>query len=130
MLELDATGRVPEFREVGWEKLIARFVDQEPEGVPEWMQQAIRSTDIQQFIDWCLALPDWTSHDWDVLAHVSTPTLFVVGEHEDPSDETAAGAALMPDARRIRVPGQGHIGAFIHGDLVVDDVIGFLAAHG
>jgi hypothetical protein len=51
-------------------------------------------------------MPDWGWDEWEALPRVGTPTLFVVGELEDPDDETAEGAALMPNASRFRVLGQ------------------------
>lgn len=121
--------RVPELREHGWEKLIARFDQQEPEPVPEWMKQRIRATDVQQFIDWFLALPDWNWNEWEALPLISVPTLYLTSELEDPRDETAKAAALMPDGRRFRIPGQGHINAFLGSRVVLSEVTPFLAKH-
>jgi pimeloyl-ACP methyl ester carboxylesterase len=121
--------RVPEFREHGWTKLIARFDEREPDGVPDWMKERIRATDIQQFIDWLLAWPDWNWNEWGSLGHVVAPTLLVAGELEDPEDETGQAAALMPNATRLRVAGHGHINAFIKSPLVLPRVRSFLAEH-
>jgi len=121
--------RVPELREHGWEKMLARFDDQEPEPVPEWMKARIRVTDTQQFIDWFLALPDWEWNEWESLGQVVAPTLFVTGELEDPGDETATAAALMPNGTRFRIPGQGHINAFLKSRQVLPQVSAFLAKH-
>ncbi|HEV3342589.1 MAG TPA: alpha/beta hydrolase [Pirellulales bacterium] len=121
--------RVPEFREYGWERLIARFTEREPDGVPDWMKQRIRATDIQQFIDWLLAWPDWNWSEWESLPHIAAPTLLVAGELEDPEDETGKAASLMPNGTRMRVNAQGHINAFIKSPLVLPQVTGFLARH-
>jgi len=121
--------RVPELREYGWEKLIGRFTEQEPAGVPDWMQERIRATDIQQFIDWVLGMPEWNWSGWESLPHVAAPTLLVVGDLEDPEDESGNGAALMPQGTRLRVTGHGHINAFIKSFLVLPAVTAFLAAH-
>src|ERR1700737_261755 len=121
--------RVPEFREHGWTKLIARFDEREPDGVPDWMKERIGATDIQQFIDWLLAWPDWKWSEWDSLPHVVAPTLLVAGELEDPEDETGEAAALMPNATRLRVTGQGHINAFIKSPLILPRVRAFLGEH-
>jgi pimeloyl-ACP methyl ester carboxylesterase len=118
--------RVPEYREHGWETLIARFDAQEPEPVPEWMKQRIRDTDIEQFIGWIEARPAWGWSDWKALARIAVPTLFIVGEHEDPDDEMADAAELMSDGRRVRIEGQGHINAFLRSDLVLPYVLEFL----
>ncbi|MDQ6876392.1 MAG: alpha/beta hydrolase [Candidatus Dormibacteraeota bacterium] len=119
----------PVFREYGWEKLIANFDEQEPEPVPEWMKERIRATDTQQFIDWWEAMPDWNWRAWESLPHVVAPTLFVVGELEDPDDTTGKAAALMPNGTRLRVSGQGHINAFIRSSVVLPELIAFLAKH-
>lgn len=121
--------RVLELREFGWEKMLARFDDREPEPVPEWMKERIRATDVQQFVDWFLALSSWNWDEWDALPHIVAPTLFVTGELEDPDDETAEAAALMPNATRFRIPGQGHINAFLRSQLVLPQVSVFLAEH-
>ena len=121
--------RVPEFREYGWEGLINRFNEREPDGVPNWMKERIRATDIQQFIDWLLAWPDWNWSEWESLPHVVAPTFLVAGELEDPEDETGKAAALMPNGTRLRVPGQGHINAFIKSSLVLPQVTAFLTEH-
>ncbi len=121
--------RVAEHREYGWEKLIGRFTEQEPGGVPEWMKERIRATDIQQFIDWLLAMPEWKWSAWESLPRVVAPTLFMVGELEDPEDQTGTGAALMPNGTRLRVAGEGHINAFIKSILVLPEVSAFLATH-
>ncbi|GAC1644732.1 MAG: alpha/beta hydrolase [Candidatus Dormibacteraceae bacterium] len=120
---------VPELREYGWEKMIGRFTEQEPSGVPEWLKECIRTTDIGQLIDWRLAMPEWNWNGWESLPHVTAPTVFVVGELEDPEDQTGEGAALMPNGTRLRVTGQGHINAFIKSHLVLPGVTAFLAAH-
>jgi pimeloyl-ACP methyl ester carboxylesterase len=121
---------VPEFREYGWERLIASFAEGEPDGVPDWMNERIRATDIQQFIDWLLAWPDWKWNEWESLPHVAAPTLLLAGELEDPEDETGKAASVMPNGTRIRVVGQGHINAFIKSPLILPHVTAFLAKHG
>jgi pimeloyl-ACP methyl ester carboxylesterase len=121
------TRRVPEFREYGWEGLISRFDEREPDGVPNWMKERIRATDIQQFIDWLLAWPNWGWSEWESLPHIVARTLLVAGELEDPEDETGKAAALMPNGTRLRVAGQGHINAFIKSSLVLPRVLAFLS---
>ncbi len=121
--------RVREHQDYGWEKLLARFDQQEPEPVPEWMKERIRATDIQQFIDWFLALPNWNWDEWDALPLIVAPTLFLTGELEDPHDETGKAAALMPNGIRFRIPGQGHINAFLKSYLVVPRATAFLAKY-
>ena len=121
--------RVPEFRDHGWEKLIARFDTQEPDPVPEWMKQRIRATDVQQFIDWFLALSEWNWNEWEAIPLISAPTLFLTGELEDREDETGKAASLMPNGTRFRIPGRGHINAFLASQVVLPQVTAFLAKH-
>ena len=106
------------------------FAEGEPDGVPDWMNERIRATDIQQFIDWLLAWPDWKWNEWESLPHVAAPTLLLAGELEDREDETGKAASVMPNGTRIRVVGQGHINAFIKSPLILPHVTAFLAKHG
>jgi pimeloyl-ACP methyl ester carboxylesterase len=118
--------RVPEFQEHGWEKLVARFDDQERDPVPEWMKERIRATDIGQFIDYLQAGTDWGWDDWEALPRVTAPTLFLTGELEDPDDATAGAAARMPNGSRVRLAGLGHINAFLRSDLALPHAMEFL----
>jgi pimeloyl-ACP methyl ester carboxylesterase len=123
------TRRVPELREHAWEKMIARFDEQEPDPIPDWMKQRLRATDTQQFVDFLQAGTDWGWDEWDALPRVKAPTLFVVGELEDPDEETAAGAARMPNGRRVRLARLGHINAFLRSDLALPHAMEFLGRH-
>jgi len=55
------------------------------------------------------------------------PTVLLTGELEDPDDETAEAAALMPNGTRFRIRGQGHINAFLKSHLVLPQITAFLA---
>jgi pimeloyl-ACP methyl ester carboxylesterase len=116
-------------QEHGWEQLIARFDKQEREPVPDWMKDRIRATDIGQLDDWLRALPTWDWAPWQALPETPVPTLFIVGELEDEDDTMATAASLMPNATRYRVPGQGHINAFLRSDLALPPVLEFLTKH-
>lgn len=119
--------RVSEFREHGWKKLIDRFDVNEREPVPEWMKERIRATDIEQFIGYLESTRNWTWNDWEALPRVAAPTLILTGELEDPEDETQVAVARMPNARRVRLAGLGHINAFLSSALVLPHVTEFLA---
>ncbi len=93
------------------------------------MKERIRATDIQQCIDWWVALPDWNWSAWESLPHVLAPTLLMVGEFEDAKDVTGKAVALMPNGTRFRISGQGHINAFLKSHLVLPQVTAFLAAY-
>jgi pimeloyl-ACP methyl ester carboxylesterase len=119
--------RVPELQEHGWEKMLDRFDTQESEPVPGWMKERIRATDVQQFIDSLRAAPGWD--DWEALPRISAPTLFITGELEDPHDGTGDGVSRMPNGRRVRLAGQGHINAFLRSDLGLPHVLEFLSTN-
>jgi pimeloyl-ACP methyl ester carboxylesterase len=118
-----------EFREHGWEKLLARFEAQEPEPVPEWMTDRIRATDVEQFVDFIESLPDWHWEEWDVLPEIDTPTLFLTGELEDREDNVGQIVERMHHGEVLRLPGLGHLNAFLATDAILPRVEAFLAAH-
>lgn len=118
---------IAEFGEFGWDKMISEFDQQETEAVPGWMKERIRATAIEPQIDWNTARPGWGWSSWESLARVATPTLFLTGELEDPDDVMAEAAALMPNATRMRVPGLGHINAFLQSQIVLPRAMAFLA---
>jgi len=110
----------------GWDGLIADFAEEEGPA-PDWMQAMIRATPLEGSFGWMEARPSWGWSTWDALPRVTTPTLFLVGELEDPEDEMAVVAARMPSATRVRVPGKGHINGFLDAPFVTPQVIDFLA---
>jgi pimeloyl-ACP methyl ester carboxylesterase len=121
--------QVEESREHGWDAMITRFDVQERDPVPDWMKSSLRATDVQQYIDSLLARADGGWSAWQALPKVACPTLFLVGELEDPENRMAEAAALVPNGIRHRVSGQGHINAFIRSDLVLPLVTEFLSTH-
>lgn len=116
-----------DFREHGWEKLIAGFERQEPEPVPAWMKERIRATDVEQFVNFIESLPAWDWEEWDVLPQLDVPTLFVTGELEDRDDAVGQIVARMRRAEVLRLPGMGHINAFLATETVLPQVEAFLA---
>jgi len=122
----DAVSRtVARYRATGWEGLITGFETDEGK-VPEWMKERIRATDLEPVIGWSEARPNWHWNTWDALAEIAFPTLLLVGEYEDPDDEMAEAATLMPNGRRIRIPGKGHINGFLDSGFVLPHVEAFL----
>jgi pimeloyl-ACP methyl ester carboxylesterase len=119
--------RVKTLRENRWELMIAGFEKEEVREVPEWMKERIRATAIEPFIAWRQARPHWTWDAWEALPRIKTPTLFLVGELEDPDGETREAAALMPDASGVVLPGLGHINAFLRSDLALPHALRFLS---
>lgn len=120
---------VADYRQNGWETLIAEFEAEEPDPVPEWMKDRIRATDIEQFIDLCQSYPDWNWEEWDALPGIDAPTLFVTGELEDPDDAVSQIVAEMRNGEVLRLNGLGHINAFLASDAVLERVTPFLAEH-
>ena len=116
-----------ELHEFGWEKMISGFDQQETETVPLWMKERIRATDLGQIVGWNSGRPSWAWSAWDSLPRVAAPTLFLVGELEDPGDVMAEAAARMPHATRMRVQGLGHINAYLRSDIVLPRAMAFLA---
>ena len=113
------------YRRTGWEGLIEAFVDEEG-AVPPWMLARIRATDIEPVVGWTEARLDWGWNAWDALARVRTPTLFLIGELEDPDDLMDKAAREMPDGRRVRIPGKDHINGFLDADAALPAARAFL----
>ena len=118
--------RVKSLRENRWEVMIAGFKEEEVREVPEWMLERIRATDIEPVIAWRQARLRWAWNEWEAMPRVKNPTLFLVGELEDPEKVTAQAAAAMPDASCVFLPGLGHINAFLRSDLALPHALRFL----
>jgi pimeloyl-ACP methyl ester carboxylesterase len=116
---------IADYRQHGWEKLIAGFAAEEG-AAPEWMQERIRATDIEPVIASSQARLDWNWSSWEALARIGVPILFLVGELEDPDDRMAAAAAESPHGRRVRIPGKGHINGYLDSSYVLPYVEAFL----
>ena len=65
-----------------------------------------------------------------VSAGFRTPTMMVVGETEDPSNQSGELAGRLPEARAVRLKGLGHFGTFIRSELSLDQARSFLASLG
>lgn len=118
--------RIQVLRDNRWEVMIAGFEKEEVREVPEWMLERIRATDIEPVIAWRQARLHWGWNEWDAMPRINNPTLFLVGELEDPEKQTAEAATLMPDASCVFLPGLGHINAFIRSDLALPHALKFL----
>jgi pimeloyl-ACP methyl ester carboxylesterase len=64
-----------------------------------------------------------------VLEHFPTSLLMLTGEKEDPGGETERTVAAMPNARIVRIPGVGHLGAFYRSDLTLPYALPYLREH-
>jgi pimeloyl-ACP methyl ester carboxylesterase len=116
------------YRKTGWDTLIAGFESQEGPA-PDWMKQRIRATDSEPVIAWNEAALDRDWKAWDALGRVGAPTLFFVGELEDPDDVMAEAVAAMPDGTRVRIPGKGHINGYLDSEFVLPLALSFLRDH-
>lgn len=118
-----------EFREHHWEKLVARFEAEEPDPIPQWMTDRIRATDVEQFVNLIESYPAWDWEEWDALPELETATLFLTGALEDSDDEVGQIVGLMRRGEVLRLPGKGHINAFLAATAVLPRVKAFLAEH-
>jgi pimeloyl-ACP methyl ester carboxylesterase len=113
-------------REKGWRYILDGMVEAEKFPVPEWFLDRVKATDIQPYMAWQQARPDWDWSGWDAMPKITAPTLFIDGELEDPDDVMGEAASLMPHARRIRIADRHHINSFLHVEFVAPLVLDFL----
>jgi pimeloyl-ACP methyl ester carboxylesterase len=93
------------------------------ETVPAWViSQLVDESDPEVVARQLECFAAWTP--WPLLANIEAPTLLVAGEHES-EHLTDAGAALR-DGRTVVIPNLGHLGAFLHSELVLPHVVPFL----
>ena len=119
--------RLAALREQGWWEVIGDMLPAEKFAVPRWFIDRVLDTDIEPFIGWSAARPDWNWSPWDAMPRVDAPTLLIAGELEDPDDLLAVAARLMPHATRIRLPDREHINAFLYSEFVAPRVLNFFA---
>jgi pimeloyl-ACP methyl ester carboxylesterase len=120
-------GRVAALREKGWWEVIGDMIPAEKLPVPQWFIDRVLATDLEPFIAWSEARPDWQWSQWDAMPHVRAPALLLVGELEDPDDLAGEAARIMPNATRFRVPDREHINAFLDTEFAVPRVLEFLS---
>ena len=119
--------RVVALRAKGWRMLLDDMESAEKLPVPAWFIDRVLATDIEPYVAWTEARPDWRWSHWDAFPRVKTPALLLAGELEDPDDLLGEAARLMPNATRVRIPGREHINAFLYSEFVVPRVLNFLA---
>jgi len=80
-----------------------------------------------------LALDGIAWRDWEgprtVLERFHAPILLLTGEKEDPDRQTEDTVSRIRNARVIRVPNVGHLGAFYRSDLTLPHALPFLRDH-
>jgi pimeloyl-ACP methyl ester carboxylesterase len=121
-------GAIAALREKGWWALLDGMVANEKFPVPRWFLDRVVATDIEPYIAWAEARPNWNWSPWDALPTIKAPALIIAGELEDPNDVMGEVASLMPSATRVRIPDREHINAFLDTVFVVPLVMDFLAA--
>jgi pimeloyl-ACP methyl ester carboxylesterase len=87
---------------------------EQDEGItlPSWMREQFLATDPEVFVAEVKGFGDGKQVRASLSA-VRAPALLLVGAAEDPEDEAAKVAALLPSGRAVPLPGVGHIGAFL-----------------
>jgi pimeloyl-ACP methyl ester carboxylesterase len=115
-------------REKGWWALLDDMVANEKMPVPKWFLDRVVATDIEPYIAWAEARPNWNWSPWDALPSIKAPALIIAGELEDPNDLMGQAASSMPDATRVRIADREHINAFLNTEFVVRLVMDFLTA--
>lgn len=100
------------------------FEQEEGIPLPGWVQPAILATDPEMcaleeegWIDWA---------PWQLLPTITTPSLILVGEREDPDRTMERAASIMPDARCVVLPALGHNGAWLQSGMALPHATAFL----
>ena len=83
--------------------------------VVDEMDREVVARELECFSGWML---------WPLLSKIQAPTLLVAGELE--SEHLPAAAGALRDGRIAVIPNLGHIGAFLHSELVLPHVVRFL----
>ena len=110
----------------GMPALLRAIQSDEQVEVPSWLWLQYLDTDTEMF---SLELESWAGWEgpWQLLDRIAAPTLFVVGELEDPGSETRRAAEAVAEGSSAVVPGLGHVGLFVAADAVLEHLRPFLA---
>jgi 3-oxoadipate enol-lactonase/4-carboxymuconolactone decarboxylase len=88
--------------------------------LPEWLRRNFADTDADQFV---LSLRAWAEEgdtSWDDLAAIACPVALVAGEQEALPGVLERMAAAIPGGAVVgRLPGLGHVGAFLDAEAVL-----------
>jgi pimeloyl-ACP methyl ester carboxylesterase len=119
-----------EMLESGGMPALSRAIAAE-EGIalPGWLRRNFDATDAGQFI---LSLRAWAGEGdttWEDLAGIGCPTALVAGAAEAPPGSLERMAAALPQGALVaRIPGLGHVGAFLDSEAVLHAARPVLAA--
>jgi pimeloyl-ACP methyl ester carboxylesterase len=95
------------------------------ETLPAWaIRQVVDESDPEVSARELECVADWTP--WPLLENIQAPTMLVAGDHE--STHLTAACTALQDGTIVVIPGLGHIGAFVHSELVLPHVLPFLGS--
>ncbi len=114
------------WRQRGMAGLVAAVEAAEGIVLPTWLIQQFLETDMEMFALELEAWGDWAG-PWQLFSRITTPTLILVGEREDPDRDCDLAVQRMPRARAHVLPGLGHVGAFLQSDTAARYATNFLA---
>jgi pimeloyl-ACP methyl ester carboxylesterase len=116
-------------RKSGTEALISELERSEGLKTPEPIRSNLLETPSSEIF--ALNEEAWLKWRDDKLVSDSfnTPTLFINGEIEDPNRQAEKLAEKIPNSKAITLRGLGHLGAFIHSELVLPIATKFLRDH-
>jgi pimeloyl-ACP methyl ester carboxylesterase len=88
--------------------------------LPAWLRRNFEETDAEQFV---LSLTAWAGEGdttWDDLSRIACPTALVAGAEEAPPRSLERMADTIPGGALVeRLPGLGHVGAFLDAEAVL-----------
>lgn len=93
--------------------------------LPSWLWLQLIESDLNMVCCQLEAWSDWPGV-WPLLPRLTVPTLFVVGQYEDPDGDAARAAAAVPDGAAVTVDGAGHLGLLLQTDAVLRAAAPFL----
>jgi pimeloyl-ACP methyl ester carboxylesterase len=117
-------------RTAGMQAVVDGLAEDEPDTLPTWFADQMRSTDPEMFALELEGWADWAG-PWATLRSVLAPTLIIVAELEDTRPGLAgirAGemAARLPRGQALELPRTGHVGLFTRTDLTLPAIRSFL----
>lgn len=121
-------GELAAIRRDGMRGLIEAFKEQDgdafPTEFPAWAQAVTLRADPEAM----LAIQAWEnfSEGIAILDDFPVPALLIAGALEDPGDEAATIAGVVPNGERLRLPGLGHGGACAASGLALPTARAFL----
>jgi hypothetical protein len=91
---------------------------------PVWAQEVILRADPEAAL--ASQTRELFQHGFTNLEAFPVPALLIVGEREDPDDQAAVVAGIIPNGERLRLPRLGHAGAAMASELTLPVARAFL----